>query len=78
MPLGGPGVPRPSMQGERHPMRVLTWDRVRSIRQEYAAGGVTQRKLAGKYGVSPPTIHQILHNTLWHDPAYTYVTPVRR
>lgn len=65
----------PAIQGELHPNAVLTWDKVRSIRQEYAAGNTTQRKLAAKYGVSGPTIHAILHNTLWHDPGYTPPPP---
>lgn len=65
----------PTIQGELHPNSVLTWDKVRSIRSEYAAGGTSQRKLAAKYRVSGPTIHTILHNTVWRDPDYTPPAP---
>lgn len=65
----------PAIQGELHPNSVLTWDQVRSIRQEYAAGGTSQRILARKHKVSGPTIHMILHNTVWRDPGYTPPPP---
>lgn len=60
--------------GEEHPHHVLTWDQVKSIRQEYNVEDATQRPsqkaLSRKYGVSSVTIHKIIHNTYWPDPDY--------
>jgi hypothetical protein len=67
----------PTQQGELHHEAVLTWSKVHSIRQEYAAGGVSQRALARKYGVSSVSIHHILHNNNWVDPGYTPPMPRR-
>ena len=71
MALGGPGIPRPSMQGEGHPSAALTWDKVRSIRQEYTAGNGTYQSLAEKYNMSPMAISNVVRNLNWHDPDYT-------
>src|SRR3990167_9075269 len=44
--------------------RVLTEVDVAAIRRSYA-DGTRQRALAADYGVSPVTIHQIVHRTSW-------------
>lgn len=51
--------------GEEHGMSRLTWDQVEAIRSEYAAGGVSQRALAGKYGVSHFSIYSIARGRTW-------------
>lgn len=61
-----PRRPMPdTMRGELHPNSVLTWTKVRKIREDYAAGDTTERALASEYGVSAPTIHNIIHNRSW-------------
>lgn len=47
--------------GMRNFNAKLTWDQVCQIRQSHSAGGVTAKKLAEVYGVSPPTILSIIH-----------------
>lgn len=68
---------RPDRQGEDHPLAVLTWTEVRKIREEYAAGGHSQRSLAAQYGVTSPTIHNVVNNITWKDPDYTPPPPRR-
>ena len=52
--------------GERHGCHKLTDDLVRRIRQEYAAGGITQRQLAVKYGVTQGgSIGPLLRGETW-------------
>lgn len=70
-----PGLP--TIRGEGHPNAALTWEEVRSIREDYAAGGVSERALATQYRVSPPTIHHIIRNKSWVDPDYTPPPPRR-
>lgn len=41
-----------SMPGMTHGMHKLTDDQVRSIKKEYAAGGISQNALGRKYGVT--------------------------
>ena len=65
------GAPVPANQGESNGQAVLTWEEVRVIRSDYAAGGVTQRALAARHGVSQRSIQFILRNINWHDPEYT-------
>ena len=43
----------------------LTPAEVQSIRSSYRAGGVTQRMLAARYGVSPVTICAVLRGRTW-------------
>lgn len=57
-------------KGEWHGRSVLTWEKVRKIRDSYVSGGVTQRALAREWGVSQTTIHRILTNKNWKDPDY--------
>jgi hypothetical protein len=53
-----------SATGERHSQAKLTWEQVGEIRRRCASGSA-QRSLAFEYGVSPSTIHRIVHNELW-------------
>lgn len=71
MPLGGPGIPRPSIQGERNTQAALTWVQVRSMRSEYTTGDTTYRKLASKHNISATMVALIIRNQRWTDPAYT-------
>jgi hypothetical protein len=43
----------------------LTWKIVEQIREEYAYGEITPRKLAQKYKVTPQTIGRVLGNKIW-------------
>ena len=43
----------------------LTWDIVNQIRAEYADGGVSQRELGAKFGVSNVQINRIVNNKNW-------------
>lgn len=52
-------------RGEKHPNAKLTAQQVRAIREQYAAGGVTQIGLAAEYGVSYGTIGPILLRETW-------------
>lgn len=54
-----------SNRGSRCGAAVLSGVRVRKIRKEYAAGGVTQRQLADKNGVHVMTINDIIHRRTW-------------
>jgi hypothetical protein len=54
-------VPR----GEGHYNTSLTAEKVRLIRQYYAAGGVTQDDLASEFAVSKQTIGKIIRRERW-------------
>ena len=43
----------------------LTWEQVNKIRNEYKLGGISQRKLAKKHGLSDSTVFMILKNQSW-------------
>lgn len=51
--------------GEAHGQAKLTEDDVRAIRAEYAAGGVTLRALASRYGMSVGGLHHIILGRTW-------------
>lgn len=51
--------------GEKRHSAKLTEEKVRQIRIDYAAGGVTQPGLAAQYGVRQNTIWSIIHRTRW-------------
>lgn len=51
--------------GENHWWVKLTESDVRSIRTEYAAGGVTQSELAKKFGVSQTLVSSIVRRVTW-------------
>ena len=53
------------MCGANHYRAKLTDRDVLDIRAAYAAGGVTHRKLADKYGVDKANIHHIIHRQTW-------------
>lgn len=52
-------------KGSRHSKAKLTDGIVRSIRVEYAQGGITHQQLALKYGVATPTITYIINRKIW-------------
>jgi len=45
----------------------LTWDLVRKMRLEYAAGGVGQRELAKRYGIGKSQVQNIISGRHWVD-----------
>lgn len=61
-------------RGERHFNSILTIEQVREIRQLYLAGGWTQSKLAEKIGITRSAVQKVIHNKVWYDPEYTYVS----
>lgn len=54
-----------NVTGEKHHASKLTEGNVRAIRDEYRAGGVTQKQLAAKYNVSSRPIYDILRGKCW-------------
>lgn len=54
-------VPR----GERNGRSKLSHPKAREIRHRYASGGVSQRALAGEYGVTLRAIQQVLSGKTW-------------
>jgi|JI9StandDraft_1071089.scaffolds.fasta_scaffold15944_3 hypothetical protein len=52
-------------RGEDSPASRLTEDDVREIRFQYEKGGVTQRVLAARYGVSQGTISRTITGQCW-------------
>lgn len=52
-------------RGEAHALHVLTEDQVIEIRTLYAAGGVTQRELASRFGVVQSAISNIIQLRRW-------------
>jgi len=48
------------MRGGGYAKRKFTLEEAEAIRKEYGAGGISQTKLADKYGVSQPIINMIL------------------
>lgn len=51
--------------GEKSGQAKLTWEIVSQIRREFLAGGVSKSELARKYGVSQPSIKNIIMNITW-------------
>ncbi len=51
--------------GEKHPMAKLTDEIVLEIRRIYAAGGVTQRALAVRFGLCGATVSQVVNGKRW-------------
>lgn len=58
----GRHVPMPGMM---HGMHKLTDDQVRSIKAEYARGGISMRALGKKYGVTKFPIQRIINGEGW-------------
>jgi HNH endonuclease len=52
-------------RGSRHGSVKLTAEIVRSIRKSYAAGGVYQRELAQRYGISVSSVSSIIRRETW-------------
>lgn len=46
---------------------VMTPEKVRTIRQLYAAGGVTHKELGDRFGCSPRTVQQVVYRITWKD-----------
>jgi len=62
------GIVRPTPEprfGSEHWKSALTEDQVREIRQTYAAGGVSQRVLGLRFGVSQTCIGKIISRKHW-------------
>ena len=51
---------RKDRRGGGYAKRKFTLEEAEQIRKEYSAGGISQTKLAVKYGVSQPIINMIL------------------
>jgi hypothetical protein len=51
----------------KHHRAKLTSDQVAEIRTRYGRGDVTYQRLAREYGVSAPTIGQIINGSTWKD-----------
>jgi hypothetical protein len=51
--------------GEQSFHHILTEDDVRAIREEYARGNITQRKLGARYGVTPDAIRRVVKRQTW-------------
>ena len=51
---------RKDMRGGGYAKRKFTLEEAEAIRKEYGEGGISQTKLADKYGVSQPIINMIL------------------
>lgn len=51
--------------GEAHGQAKLTENDVRALRADYAAGGVTLKALAARYGMSVGGIHHIILGRTW-------------
>jgi hypothetical protein len=51
--------------GEMVGLSKLTEDKVRSIRAEYAAGGITKHALAVRYGVSDSNLGDVIRRRIW-------------
>lgn len=52
-------------RGEANSFAKLTVKRVALIKQQYAAGVSSQRKLAAQYGVHQRTVFDVIHGRLW-------------
>lgn len=52
-------------RGARNPAAKLTEGQVLALRAEYAGGGISQRALAARYGVSPALVSYIVTRKWW-------------
>jgi len=52
-------------RGERQAAAKLTEQNVRDIRANYALCRVTQKELAARFGVSLPTVNQVISGRVW-------------
>lgn len=51
--------------GENNPRAKVSAAAVRAMRAEYAAGGVSQRALGERYGISQGVVSKIVHGKVW-------------
>lgn len=54
-------------RGERNGRARITRFVATEIRRLYAAGGISQQKLADRFGLAQPTVSQIIRNEVWRD-----------
>src|SRR4051794_37704948 len=59
-----------TLRVERNPRAILNWGQVNNIRNDYAAGDITQQELADKYKLSISCISNLIRNKFWFDPDY--------
>lgn len=52
-------------KGEKQGLSKLTEQQVLEIREKYAKGNITQKKLAEEYGVTEPCIRYIINRHTW-------------
>lgn len=55
--------------GEANRQAKLTWSIVQTIRERYAAGGITQRALGAEYGVHHAHVSAIVSGRFWKESA---------
>ena len=58
---------RKDRRGGGYAKRKFTLEEAEEIRKEYSAGGISQTKLAVKYGVSQPIINMILRGKTYNN-----------
>ena len=58
-------------QYSTRPGAKLTVEKVREIRRRYAAGGISQEKLAKEYGVTLLSIGNIIRGKTWKEECLT-------
>ena len=58
-------VYQPRVRGEAHPNAKLVDQLVREIRARYAAGGISQRKLAAEMGISHHALRRVVVGDGW-------------
>jgi len=54
-------------RGESNGRARITRFVASEIRRLYAAGGISQQKLADRFGLAQPTVSQIIRNEVWRD-----------
>lgn len=53
--------------GDRNHNKKISMKIARSIRAEYAAGGISQQKIADKYGITQGSVTQIVRGKTWKE-----------
>ena len=52
-------------KGEGHGNAIYSETTIKAIKEEYAAGGVTQRQLSEKHNVKLPTVQAVISGRMW-------------
>lgn len=65
MYVKGRQAPPPALRGERNPMARTTHAAVHALRTEWAAGGISQRALAKRHGLSVMAVNRIIRRETW-------------